>query len=104
MFKRLVRLAAACLLAFAGAASAQQVLGPRDDYHVAPYPGPRGYPSRRGGPSGYYLSPRVRPVSGTPMIRGAVSFIDYGRYRNYRDPAGTFLGRVRLSSIPRNRW
>jgi len=52
----------------------------------------------------YYRTPQVYPRSGAPAIAGAASFIDEGAFRNYRDAAGNFIGRVPLSQIPAGSW
>jgi hypothetical protein len=64
------------------------------------YGGVWGYPMM----SPIYRSPEIRPSGGVPMIPGAVSYIDEGDYRNYRDAAGVYLGRVLLTEIASNRW
>lgn len=51
-----------------------------------------------------YGAPVVLPTAGVPMVPGAVSYIDEGDFRNYRDAYGNYIGRVPLGSIPAGRW
>lgn len=44
------------------------------------------------------------PIPGRCSIPGAVTFIDEGLYRNYRDAYGNYLGRVPLHAIPPGYW
>ena len=76
--------------------------GPLDYGYSGFYP----YGGYYGGPYGapVYSRPMVVPSGGVPMIQGAYGYIDEGDFRNYRDAAGSFLGRVPLASIPAGRW
>ncbi len=71
-------------------------------YYHGGYAGPLGSPYLD--PYPIYRSPQIFPRGGDPMIPGAVSYVDEGAYRNYRDRAGNHLGRVALSEIPAHRW
>jgi hypothetical protein len=71
-------------------------------YYGGSFVGPLGY--RYLDPYPVYRSPQIHPRGGVPMIPGAFSFIDEGDFRNYRDRAGNYLGRMPLSAIPSHRW
>lgn len=82
--------AAAIILGVAGAVAADRAY--RDRY-VAPYGAyaPYGYPV----PYGYAVPGRA----GFVAPPGAYSYIDEGAFRNYRDAAGNYIGRVPLRPL-----
>lgn len=104
---RLILFAVLALVLASNPVSAQHVgvsfgFGPSyySPYYFGSYYGPWGYPYV---PT-VYRNPEVRPSGGVPMIAGAVSYVDEGEYRNYRDSAHAFIGRVPLRDIPSDRW
>jgi hypothetical protein len=52
-----------------------------------------------GSPYGYRTARTDNPYQGGPF-----SYVDEGAYRNYRDAAGNFVGRVPLASLVGERW
>jgi hypothetical protein len=69
-------------------------------YYFGSYWGPWGYPYV----PPVYHNPEVRPSGGVPMISGAVTYVDEGDYRNYRDASHDYIGRVPIRDIPSDRW
>lgn len=70
------------------------------DYGYSRYGGYSPYGgSAFGGPYGYRTYRTVDPYQSGPA-----SYVDEGAYRNYRDAAGNFIGRVPLASLYGRGW